>query len=105
MSGSSDSVVSVLQNPDLSSASPSASPASVHNPPSNPPKPGNEAKRAPVVTFNTVDRRQRKEVEVVKPVYSEYVGVLKERKKKKIRVCYRCVLCLFFYYCVGKVET
>lgn len=90
VSGSSDSVVSVLQNPDLSSASPSASPASVHNPPSNPPKPGNEAKRAPVVTFNTVDRRQRKEVEVVKPVYSEYVGVLKERKKKKIRVCYRC---------------
>ncbi|BAT99682.1 hypothetical protein VIGAN_10118500 [Vigna angularis var. angularis] len=87
VSGSSDSVVSVLQNPDLSSASPSASPASVHNPP----QPlVNEVKRAPVVTFNTVDRSQRKEVEVVKPVYSEYVGVLKERKKKKIRVCYRC---------------
>ena len=90
VSGSSDSVVSVLQNPDLSSASPSASPASVHNLPSNPPKPANEAKRAPVVTFNTVDRPQRKEVEVVKPVYAEYVGVLNERKKKKIRVCYRC---------------
>lgn len=87
VSGSSDSVVSVLQNPDLSSASPSASPASVHNPPQ---PVVNEVKRAPVVTFNTVDRSQRKEVEVVKPVYSEYVGVLKERKKKKIRVCYRC---------------
>nr|KYP54435.1 Guanine nucleotide-binding protein alpha-2 subunit [Cajanus cajan] len=50
----------------------------------------NQTKRAPVVTFNTVDRSQRKEVEVVKPVYSEYVGVLKERKKKNLRVCYRC---------------
>lgn len=91
VSGSSESVVSVLQNPDLSSASPSASPASVHNPANNPPMPAaNEAKRAPVVTFNTVDRPQTKEVEVVKPVYPEYVGVLKERKKKKIRVCYRC---------------
>ncbi|PON94759.1 Guanine nucleotide binding protein (G-protein), alpha subunit [Trema orientale] len=91
VSGSSESVVSVLQNPDLSSASPSASPGSVHNPPSNPPKQGpNEVKRAPVVTFNTVDRSERKEVDVEKPAFPEYVGVMKEKKKKKSRVCYRC---------------
>ncbi|KAK2427592.1 extra-large guanine nucleotide-binding protein [Trifolium repens] len=92
VSGSSESVVSVLLNPDLSSGSPSASPASVHNPSNVGSKPAiNEAKRVPVVTFNTVERSQMKEaVEVVKPVYPEYVGVVKEKKKKKIRVCYRC---------------
>ncbi|XP_028754688.1 extra-large guanine nucleotide-binding protein 3, partial [Neltuma alba] len=91
MSGSSESVVSVLQNADFSSASPSVSPSSVHNPPNNPPKQViHEAKRAPVVTFNTVERSQRKEAEVVRPVHPEYVGVSKERKKKKIKVCYRC---------------
>ncbi|KAF4391768.1 hypothetical protein F8388_017363 [Cannabis sativa] len=91
-SGSSESVVSVLQNPDLSSASPSASPGSVHNPPNNASKQGpNEVKRAPVVTFNTVDRSERKEAEVEKPVVPEYVGVMKEKKKKKkSRICYRC---------------
>ncbi|OIV94428.1 hypothetical protein TanjilG_25490 [Lupinus angustifolius] len=84
LSGSSESVVSVLQNHDLSSAS--ASPASVHNPTSNPPR--QETKRTSVVTFNTnVERSQTKEMEVVKPVYPEYVGVV---KKKKTRVCYRC---------------
>ncbi|GMN40832.1 hypothetical protein TIFTF001_010059 [Ficus carica] len=88
VSGSSESVVSVLQNPDLSSASPSASPGSVHNPPGQAP---NEAKRGPVVTFNTVDRSERKEADVEKPAYPEYVGVTKEKKKKKkSRVCYRC---------------
>lgn len=91
VSGSSESVVSVLQNPDFSSASPSASPGSVQNPPSVPPKPvANEVKRAPVVTFNTVDRPQRKEVDVEKPVFTPYVGVSKDKKKKKCRVCYRC---------------
>ncbi|KAI4328015.1 hypothetical protein L6164_020412 [Bauhinia variegata] len=91
MSASSESVVSVLQNHEFSSGSPSASHGSGHNPPNNPPKQvTNEAKRAPVVTFNTVDRSQRKEDEMVKPVYPEYVGVSKEKKKKKIRVCYRC---------------
>lgn len=92
VSASSESVVSVLQNPDSSSASPSASPVSVHNPPNNhPPERGvNEVKRAPVVTFNTVERLERKEAEIEKPVYPEYVGVFKEKKKKKSRVCYRC---------------
>ncbi|EXC26224.1 Guanine nucleotide-binding protein alpha-2 subunit [Morus notabilis] len=89
VSGSSESVVSVLQNPDLSSASPSASPGSVHNPP--PRQAPNEGRRGPVVTFNTVDISERKEADVEKPVYPEYVGVTKEKKKKKkSRVCYRC---------------
>ncbi|KAG2680404.1 hypothetical protein I3760_11G097800 [Carya illinoinensis] len=87
VSGSSESVVSVLQNPGYSSASPSASPGSVHNPPK---KVANEVRRAPVVTFNTVDRSERKEVEVGKPDFMDYVGVSKEKKKKKSRVCYRC---------------
>ncbi|XVF52280.1 hypothetical protein PTKIN_Ptkin05aG0006700 [Pterospermum kingtungense] len=90
ISASSESVVSVLQNPDFSSASPSASPGSVRNPPSNPPKQVvNEVKRVSVVTFNSVERSERKDVDMEKPVYPEYVGVSKE-KKKKIRVCYRC---------------
>lgn len=90
LSGSSESVVSVLQNPDYSSASPSISPSSVQNPPSNRPQHiGNEVKRAPVVTFNTVDRSERKVVDVEKTVFPEYVGVSKEKKKKR-RVCYRC---------------
>ncbi|KAJ9707327.1 hypothetical protein PVL29_002356 [Vitis rotundifolia] len=92
VSGSSESVVSVLQNPDFSSASPSVSPGSVHNPQSNATKQVvSEVKRVPVVTFNTVDRSERKVVDVEKPVFAEYVGVSKgktERKKK--RVCYRC---------------
>ncbi|KAF5477843.1 hypothetical protein F2P56_004456 [Juglans regia] len=87
VSVSSESVVSVLQNPGSSSASPSASPGSVHNPPK---KVANEVRRAPVVTFNTVDRSERKEVEVGKPDFMDYVGISKEKKKKKSRVCYRC---------------
>ncbi|XVF13702.1 hypothetical protein REPUB_Repub08aG0230500 [Reevesia pubescens] len=91
VSASSESVVSVLQNPDFSSASPSASPGSVHNPPSNPSKQiVNEVKRVPVVKFNTVERPERKEEDLDKPVFPEYVGVSKEKKKKKRRVCYRC---------------
>ncbi|KAB2070552.1 hypothetical protein ES319_A08G163200v1 [Gossypium barbadense] len=91
VSASSESVVSVLQNPDFSSASPSASPGSVGNPPSNPPKQVvNEGKRVPVVTFNTVEKSDRKDVDMVKRVFPEYVGVSTEKKKKKRRVCYRC---------------
>ncbi|KAG5249066.1 extra-large guanine nucleotide-binding protein [Salix suchowensis] len=88
ISASSESVVSVLQNPDFSSAS--ASPGSVQNSQSHPPKQmANEVKRVPVVTFNTVDRPERKE-EVEKLDYPGYVGVSKEKKKKRSRVCYRC---------------
>ncbi|XP_031266982.1 extra-large guanine nucleotide-binding protein 3 [Pistacia vera] len=90
LSGSSESVVSVLQNPDFSSASPSASPGSIHNPPSNPPKQSNEGRRVPVVTFNTVDRSESKKIDAERPVYPEYVGVSKEKKRKKRRVCHRC---------------
>ncbi|KAJ8774040.1 hypothetical protein K2173_009471 [Erythroxylum novogranatense] len=90
-SASSESVVSVLQNPDFSSASPSASPGSVHNPPNNHSKPlGNEGKRVSVVTFNTVDGSYKKDVEMQKPVYPQYVGVSKEKKKKRSRLCNRC---------------
>ncbi|KAG6780825.1 hypothetical protein POTOM_013704 [Populus tomentosa] len=89
ISASSESVVSVLQNPEFSSASASASPGSVQNSLSHPPKQmANEVKRVPVVTFNTVDRSERKDVE--KLDYPGYVGVSKEKKKKKSRVCYRC---------------
>ncbi|KAL3497917.1 hypothetical protein ACH5RR_040649 [Cinchona calisaya] len=92
LSGSSGSMVSVLQNPDFSSASPTASPGSVHNPPDNAPKSSaNERRRAPVVKFNTVDRSERKVVDSEKQVFPEYVGVSKEKKeRKKSRVCYRC---------------
>ncbi|KAJ6342121.1 hypothetical protein OIU78_010122 [Salix suchowensis] len=91
VSASSESVVSVLLNPDFSSASASASPGSVHNSLSHPPKQmANEVKRVPVVTFNTVDRSERKDVDVEKPVYPECTGFSKEKKKQKRRVCYRC---------------
>ncbi|KAJ8754326.1 hypothetical protein K2173_002777 [Erythroxylum novogranatense] len=89
-STSSESVVSVLQNPDFFSASASASPGSVHNLPSNHSKSvGNEVKRVSVVTFNTVDRSDRKDLDLQKPIYPEYVGVSKE-KKRRSRLCYRC---------------
>ncbi|CAK7356047.1 unnamed protein product [Dovyalis caffra] len=88
VSASSESVVSVLQNPDFSSASASASPGSVHNSLSRPPQQmASEVKRVPVVTFNTVDRSEKKDVDVEKPVYPEYVGVSKEKKKKKVGNC------------------
>jgi hypothetical protein len=86
-SGSSESEVSVLENPDFSSASPSASPGSVQNN-------NNLNRRAPVVTFNTVDTTERNEADAAAQAYPEYVGVSKEKKKKKktkrVRVCYRC---------------
>ncbi|KAJ4837280.1 Extra-large guanine nucleotide-binding protein 3 [Turnera subulata] len=92
VSASSESVVSVLQNREYSSGSASASPGSVHNPPSVHSRPVvNEGRRVPVVKFNSVDKSERKHVPAEKPpIYPEYVGVSKERKKKKSRVCYRC---------------
>lgn len=91
VSGSSESEVSVLHNRDSSSGSFSGSPSSVNNPPNNVHQ--QSVRRAPVVTFNTVDRTESKEVYKEAPGYPEYVGVTKEKKKKKKakrRVCYRC---------------
>nr|XP_043629966.1 extra-large guanine nucleotide-binding protein 3 [Erigeron canadensis]XP_043629970.1 extra-large guanine nucleotide-binding protein 3 [Erigeron canadensis] len=88
LSGSSESVISVLQNADSFSASPSGSPGSVHN--QNDAQ-GNEVRRGPVVTFNTVDRWESEKKLSERPTYSEYVAVSKEKKKKdKRRVCFRC---------------
>ncbi|KAI7742614.1 hypothetical protein M8C21_027184, partial [Ambrosia artemisiifolia] len=89
LSGSSESVISVLRNADSFSASASGSPGSAHN---RDDVNRNEGRRGPVVTFNTVDRSQRKEDGLERPGYSEYVAVSKEKKKKKNkrRVCYRC---------------
>lgn len=87
-SRSSESVVSVLQNPDFSSGSHSGSPGSVRSPGSSPPKQAvNEVKRATVVTFDTADKSSRKEAESRKPVFPEYVEV---PRKEKLKVCYRC---------------
>lgn len=88
LSGSSESVISVLHNADSFSASPSGSPGSVHYDAR-----GNEGRRGPVVTFNTIDRSESNEVGGLEtPGYSEYVAVSKEKKKKKKKqkVCNRC---------------
>lgn len=95
ISGSSDSVVSVLQNHDFSSASASASPGSAHNPRNNSTNQAtNEGRRnrIPAVKFNTVDRSETKDVDDEHSMYPEYVGVSREKKKnkKKTKVCYRC---------------
>ncbi|GMH09171.1 hypothetical protein Nepgr_011011 [Nepenthes gracilis] len=90
ISGSSESVVSVPQNHD----SPSASPGSARNHQANcnTNQWVNEVRRIPVVTFSNVNISARKEDHVGKPVYPEYIGVSKEKKKnkRKIRICYRC---------------
>lgn len=97
-SGSSESVVSVLQNADFSShsasGSASASPDSAHGRESNVPEEHpNEGRRAPIVTFNTVDRSETEsrlsdDEERASP---EFVGVTKEKtKRKKSRLCCRC---------------
>ncbi|KAL2545528.1 Extra-large guanine nucleotide-binding protein 3 [Forsythia ovata] len=92
MSGSSESEVSVLQNADFSSPSPSASPGSVHSHHNNALKqPANKGRRATLVTFNTVDRSERRVVDVEQQVFPEFISVTKEKKKrKKTSVCYRC---------------
>nr|GMD82125.1 extra-large guanine nucleotide-binding protein 3 [Ipomoea batatas] len=92
LSRSSESQVSVLRSPGSSSGSPSASPSSAHNPPDDAPKMVvNEGRRAPVVTFNTVDRSEQKMAELENRVFPEYVGVSKEKKKKKkTKLCCRC---------------
>ncbi|XP_051129436.1 extra-large guanine nucleotide-binding protein 3 [Andrographis paniculata] len=95
MSGSSESMASVLQNDGFSSPSGSGSPASGNDDPGGPRGLAGEGKRATVVTFNTtynrVERSERRSMDGEKQVFPEYVGVTKEKKKrKKTRVCYRC---------------
>lgn len=93
-SGSSESVVSVLQNREFSGPSNSESPDSVHSPPSaqsSPRRPtyrmANEVKRAPVVTFESMEKPNSKELYVGGSASPQYVGV---SRKEKISVCYRC---------------
>ncbi|KAF6148647.1 hypothetical protein GIB67_042606 [Kingdonia uniflora] len=91
-----ESVVSVLQNPNSPSASSSGSPRSpnsIHDNSSSgsPRQTPLETRRAPVVKFDTVDRSERKNVDEETPSYPEvldYVGVTRKEKKKK--VCSRC---------------
>ncbi|KAL3844449.1 hypothetical protein ACJIZ3_001852 [Penstemon smallii] len=92
ISGSSESVVSVLQNADFSSASPSASPGSVHSGQNTiPNEPSNEGRKATVVTFNTADKSEEGVHDTDKKVFPEFVGETKEAKtRKKTRLCYRC---------------
>lgn len=92
MSGSSDSEVSVLENPQSSSGSPFASPSSTHNvQSSHSNQQGHQARRNPVVTFTDVERSERKNLSREMPIYPEDVVVSKEKKKKKkIKVCCRC---------------
>lgn len=92
ISRSSESGVSVLQNNDFPSHSASASPGSVNSQDSKAEKEhANEGRRATVVTFNTVERSERRVVDTEKQVYPEFIGVTREKKKrKKTRVCYRC---------------
>ncbi|PKU62292.1 extra-large guanine nucleotide-binding protein 3 [Dendrobium catenatum] len=93
-SGSSESVVSVLQNREFSGLSNSESPDSVHSPPSaqsSPRRPtyrmANEVKRVPVVTFESMEKPNSKELYVGGSASPQYVGV---SRKEKISVCYRC---------------
>lgn len=86
ISGSSESVVSVLENPDSPSSSLTASPGS---PPNGAQRGSANGRRVQMVTF--VDRSERKNTNGEKQVFPEFVGVSKEKKKtKKTRVCYRC---------------
>lgn len=89
VSTSSESVVSVLQNPDSSSVSPSESPDSVCDPSTDLINQSpNEGRRAPVVN-QSVDQSNRGVME--NPVYVENVGVSNERKKSKpSKLCHRC---------------
>ncbi|XP_051137236.1 extra-large guanine nucleotide-binding protein 3-like [Andrographis paniculata] len=89
LSGSSESVVSVLQNPDFSSPSVSASPGSVRSHDQAPKELANEGRRA-TVTFNTLDKSERKAADTEKQVYPEFFVDKEKKKRKKTRVCYRC---------------
>ncbi|KAL8141744.1 hypothetical protein V2J09_014776 [Rumex salicifolius] len=83
VSVNSESELSVLDNPESSSASPFASPS-----PNHANVPGNGGRRAAAVTFIDVGRSEREYHNGETPVYSECGDVSKE--KKKIKVCCRC---------------
>ncbi|KAI4313048.1 hypothetical protein MLD38_037825 [Melastoma candidum] len=88
MCASSESEVSVLHNRHSSSRSLSGSPDYGDIPANGSPQ--QVARRAMVVTFNTADRSERKDIEMEERDYSEYVAVSKEKKIKRRRTCYRC---------------
>ncbi|KAG8375144.1 hypothetical protein BUALT_Bualt10G0069800 [Buddleja alternifolia] len=89
LSASSESVVSVLQNADFSSRSPSSSPDSMHSQQNNVQgRPTNEGRRATVVTFNTTDRSERRVADDTEK--QEFPEFKEKKKRKKTRVCYRC---------------
>ncbi|EPS66040.1 hypothetical protein M569_08734 [Genlisea aurea] len=89
ISASSESVVSVLQNGNVSSQSASASPSEIPREAANVGR-----RRATVVTFNERSSERRVVVDTEKQVFPEFVTVPKEKKKNKKRakskVCYRC---------------
>ncbi|KAL9242660.1 hypothetical protein vseg_016642 [Gypsophila vaccaria] len=97
ISGSSASVVSVQQNRDCSSASPSGSPGSARNEGTNATnQTTNEGRRVPVVTFNTADRSETNDdddddnEDIEHSPHCEYGAGSEETKKKKSKVCHRC---------------
>lgn len=90
-SGSSESVVSVLQNEEFSDNSQSESPtgSAQSSPGRQPTQAVNEPRRVAVVTFEPVEKCKSSELYVERPASSpRYVGV--SRKEKRKRVCYRC---------------
>ncbi|XP_064949524.1 extra-large guanine nucleotide-binding protein 3-like [Musa acuminata AAA Group] len=87
VSGSSESVDSVLQNGEFSDDSRSGSPVSAHSMPNGQPsQPVNEGRRASVVTFE--EKSESKEIYEDVKGSPQYVAVTWNDKKK--RVCYRC---------------
>ncbi|RRT86030.1 hypothetical protein B296_00002047 [Ensete ventricosum] len=87
VSGSSESVDSVLQNGEFSDDSPSGSPVSAHSMPNGQPsQPVNEGRRASVVTFE--EKSESREIYEDVTGSPQHGGVTRNDKRK--RVCYRC---------------
>ncbi|XP_072988460.1 extra-large guanine nucleotide-binding protein 3-like isoform X2 [Typha latifolia] len=89
--GSSESVVSVLQNQEFSDGTHSEySGSACSSPGTQPTQSINETKRVPVVTFGfgPEDESESKELSVETSASPQYVGVSRTEKRKL--VCYRC---------------